>query len=87
MLYIQSADRLQRTARWVEALGEKGLNGLDYLKRVILDDSLGICKDLDEAMDALVGTYHDEWAEVVKSPERRALFRQVCYPIVSFGPG
>ncbi|KAF8901644.1 NADPH nitrite reductase [Gymnopilus junonius] len=76
MLYIRSADRLQRTARWIESLGEGGQNGLEYLKRVIIDDSLGICKDLDEAMDALVGTYFDEWAEVVRSPEKRALFHQ-----------
>ncbi|KAF8974666.1 hypothetical protein BDZ97DRAFT_1900252 [Flammula alnicola] len=76
MLYIQSADRLQRTARWVESLGEGGKNGLEYLKRVIIDDSLGICEDLDQSMDALVGTYFDEWAEVVRNPEKRALFRQ-----------
>ncbi|KDR83434.1 hypothetical protein GALMADRAFT_235573 [Galerina marginata CBS 339.88] len=76
MLYIQSADRLQRTARWVESLGEGGKNGLEHLKRVIIDDSLGICKDLDQSMDALVGTYFDEWAEVVRNPEKRALFRQ-----------
>jgi len=49
---------------------------LDYLKSVIIDDALGICKDLDESMDALVGTYFDEWAEVVRNPEKRALFRQ-----------
>lgn len=80
MLYIESADRLQRTARWVESLSEGGQNGLEYLKKVIIDDSLGICKDLDQAMDALVGTYFDEWAEVVKSPEKRAMFRQVRGP-------
>ena len=78
MLYIRSADRLQRTARWIESLGEEGQNGLEYLRRVIVDDSLGICRELDEAMEALVGTYFDEWAEVVRSPEKRALFRQVC---------
>ncbi|CAA7260243.1 unnamed protein product [Cyclocybe aegerita] len=76
MLYIQSADRLQRTARWVESLDESGKNGMEYLKKIIIDDSLGICKELDEAMDALVGTYYDEWAEVVSTAERRALFRQ-----------
>lgn len=77
MLYIESADRLQRTARWVESLSENGQNGLEYLKKVLIDDSLGICKDLDRAMDALVGTFFDEWAEVVRNPEKRALFRQV----------
>ncbi|TFK74477.1 nitrite reductase [Pluteus cervinus] len=76
MLYIQSADRLQRTARWIEALSEGGGSGLEYLKRVIVQDSLGICAELDKAMEALVGTYFDEWAEVVRNPEKRALFRQ-----------
>lgn len=77
MLYIQSADRLQRTARWIESLSESGQNGLDYLKKVIIHDSLGICAELDKAMNALVGTYFDEWAEVVKNPEKREMFRQV----------
>ena len=79
ILYIRSADRLQRTARWVESLGENGRHGLDYLKSVIIDDALGICKDLDDSMEELVGTYFDEWAEVVRNPEKRALFRQVRY--------
>lgn len=58
-------------------MGEGGRHGLDYLKSVIIDDVLGICKDLDDSMEALVGTYFDEWAEVVRNPEKRALFRQV----------
>lgn len=81
MLYIQSADRLQRTARWIESLAESGKNGLDYLKSVIIDDAIGICEALDESMSSLVGTYFDEWAAVVQNPKKRALFRQVCKPI------
>jgi nitrite reductase (NAD(P)H) len=50
--------------------------GIDYLRKVIMEDSLGICKDLDNDMDQLVGTYFDEWAAVVKDPERRSKFRQ-----------
>ena len=46
MFYIRTADRLQRTAAWIEALD----GGLDYLRRVIVDDSLGIAADLDAAM-------------------------------------
>jgi nitrite reductase (NAD(P)H) len=81
MLYIETADRLQRTARWVESLSENGQNGLEYLKKVIIDDTLGICKDLDKAMDVLVGTFFDEWAEVVKNSGKRALFRQVWFAL------
>jgi nitrite reductase (NAD(P)H) len=46
------------------------------LKKVILEDELGICADLDREMDALVGTYQCEWTTVVKDPERRKQFRQ-----------
>ena len=34
---------------------------------MILEDELGICRDLDVLMDNLVDTYEDEWAAVVKS--------------------
>ena len=37
MFYIRTADRLQRTAAWLEALD----GGLDHLRAVIVDDSLG----------------------------------------------
>ena len=46
MFYIRTADRLQRTATWLEALD----GGLDYLRSVIVDDSLGIAAELDAAM-------------------------------------
>lgn len=38
--YIRMADRLQRTARWIENLP----GGIKYLREVILDDRLGIAK-------------------------------------------
>ena len=37
MFYIRTADRLQRTAPWVEALD----GGLDHLRDVVCNDSLG----------------------------------------------
>ena len=43
---------------------------------MLLDDELGICADLEREMDELVGTYYDEWKEVIKSPERQKQFRQ-----------
>jgi nitrite reductase (NADH) large subunit len=45
-------------------------------REVIIEDSLGICDELDRRMQHLVDTYHDEWAEVVKDPKRRAKFKQ-----------
>ncbi|KAL1608588.1 hypothetical protein SLS60_003532 [Paraconiothyrium brasiliense] len=70
--YIRTADKLQRTARWVENLP----GGIKYLQEVILEDKLGICADLEKQMQDLVGSFFCEWTEVLKSPERRALFSQ-----------
>ncbi|KAG9880055.1 nitrite reductase, partial [Aureobasidium melanogenum] len=41
--YIRTADKLQRTARWIENLP----GGIKYLQEVILEDKLGICADLE----------------------------------------
>jgi nitrite reductase (NADH) large subunit len=66
MFYIRTADRLQRTAAWIEAMD----GGLDHLRAVIVDDSLGICADLDAAMARHVDKYEDEWRATVDDPER-----------------
>lgn len=70
--YIRTADKLQRTARWIENLP----GGIKYLREVILEDKLGICADLEKQMEDLVGTFFCEWTEVLKSPERLKLFSQ-----------
>ncbi|WP_445185628.1 nitrite reductase large subunit NirB [Pseudonocardia sp. Cha107L01] len=70
MFYIRTADRLQRTAPWVEALE----GGLDHLREVIMDDSLGICAELDTAMAAHVAGYADEWRGVLEDPAKLARF-------------
>ena len=49
---------------------------LQKLRRVVLDDELGICGDLEKEMDELVGTYYDEWKAVVDNPELQKQFRQ-----------
>ena len=78
MYYILTADRLERTAPWQAKLpsGKNGGGPIEHLKEVIIEDSLGICAELDSRMQHLVDTYHDEWAEVVKDPDRRAKFKQ-----------
>lgn len=70
MFYIRTADRLQRTAPWIESL--KG--GLEHLRAVVVDDSLGICADLEAAMDTHVGNYRDEWRGVLEDPEKLQRF-------------
>lgn len=72
MFYIRTADRLQRTARWIEALP----GGIAYLRKVVLDDKLGICASLEEQMTKLVGSYFDEWAEALRDPAISNRFRQ-----------
>ena len=70
MFYIRTADRLQRTAAWIESLE----GGLDYLRSVIVDDALGIAGELDEAMARHVESYEDEWRAVLDDPQRLARF-------------
>jgi len=72
MFYVRTADRLQRTSVWMENLE----GGLDYLKEVALEDSLGIGKELEEHMESIVGTYQCEWKTAVEDPEKRKRFRE-----------
>ena len=70
MFYIRTADRLQRTASWLESLD----GGLDYLREVIIEDRLGICAELDAAMERHVTDYTDEWRAILDDPEKLRRF-------------
>ncbi|GAA1252396.1 nitrite reductase large subunit NirB [Janibacter melonis] len=70
MYYVRTADRLQRTAAWQE--DHEG--GLDAIRAVVLEDSLGIAADLDAAMAQHVDTYVDEWAAALEDPKTLARF-------------
>ena len=48
--------------------------GLDYLKDVVIHDSLGIASELERRMSHVVGTYQDEWRTAVENPEVRKRF-------------
>ncbi len=74
MFYIRTADRLQRTAGWVESLSAGGVDGLAYLRSVLVDDALGIAAELDAAMARHVERYQDEWAAVLADPQRLRRF-------------
>jgi nitrite reductase (NADH) large subunit len=71
MFYVRTADRLQRTAPWLNSLE----GGMDYLKKVIVEDSLGIGAELEADMQKLVDTYQCEWKVAVDDPEKRKRFR------------
>ncbi|MGI5482902.1 nitrite reductase large subunit NirB [Streptomyces lavendofoliae] len=70
MFYIRTADRLERTAAWLERLE----GGLDHLRDVVVHDKLGLCDELEALMAAHVASYHDEWAETLNDPERLRRF-------------
>jgi nitrite reductase (NADH) large subunit len=70
MFYIKTADPLARTATWLNKME----GGLSYLKNVIINDSLGICAQLEEEMQGLVDSFHCEWKEVVQNQELRKRF-------------
>ncbi|MFL1485561.1 nitrite reductase large subunit NirB [Marinobacter sp. LN3S78] len=72
MFYVRTADRLQRTSVWMENMED----GLEYLQKVVLEDSLGIGEELEQHMADLVGTYQCEWKTAVEDPEKRKRFRE-----------
>jgi nitrite reductase (NADH) large subunit len=70
MFYIKTADPLTRTATWLNKLD----GGIDYLRNVVVNDSLGIAEELEKHMQLLVDQYKCEWKEVVENPELRKRF-------------
>ncbi len=70
--YIRDADKLERTARWIERLP----GGLKGLKEVIIDDKLGICSELEREMEQFVDSYFCEWTDTVQNADRRKMFKQ-----------
>ncbi|AMO55787.1 nitrite reductase [Endozoicomonas montiporae] len=70
MFYIRTAERLQRTSVWLDNLE----GGLDYLREVIIDDSLGIAQELENEMAHLIETYQCEWKTTLDNPEKLKRF-------------
>jgi nitrite reductase (NADH) large subunit len=71
IFYIRTADKLERTATWFNKLE----GGLTYLQQVIIEDSLGICDELEAQMQHLVDTYECEWKKAINNPEKLQRFR------------
>ena len=71
MFYVRTADRLQRTSTWRESLE----GGLDYLKQVLIEDSLGIAAELEAQVQHVVDTYQCEWKSAVTDPAVRQRFK------------
>jgi nitrite reductase (NADH) large subunit len=70
MWYVRTADRLERTATWQRKLP----GGIEYVRRVVLDDELGIGAELEADMARHVERYQCEWKQTLESPERLSRF-------------
>lgn len=70
MFYIHTADKLQRTASWFNELE----GGVEYLREVVIDDSLGICAELEADMARHIENYACEWKATIEDPQRMARF-------------
>jgi len=70
MFYLRTADRLQRTAPWVESLD----GGMDHLRDVVVHDSLGLAADFEAAVARHVDGYACEWKGVLDDPEKLSRF-------------
>lgn len=70
MYYVRTADRLQRTAPWIDSLD----GGLDRVREVVVDDALGLGSELEEAMARHVDGYFDEWRATIDDPDKLARF-------------
>ncbi|TYP97287.1 assimilatory nitrite reductase (NAD(P)H) large subunit precursor [Sphingobacterium allocomposti] len=70
MFYIHTADPLTRTATWLNKMD----GGIDYLKNVIVNDSLGMAENWEQEMQGLVDAYQCEWKVAVNDPDIRKRF-------------
>lgn len=70
LFYVKTADRLQRTSVWMDNLE----GGLDYLKQVVIEDSLGMAEEFERQMEAVVESYQCEWKTTIESPDKLKRF-------------
>lgn len=70
MFYIHTADPLTRTATWLNKME----GGINYLRNVVVNDSLGMAAQWEQEMQALVNAYECEWKVAIESPELKKRF-------------
>ncbi|CAN5459835.1 nitrite reductase large subunit NirB [soil metagenome] len=70
MYYVRTADRLQRTAPWVDSLD----GGLERVREIVVEDSLGLGSELEASMARHVDGYFDEWKATIEDPEKLSRF-------------
>lgn len=70
MFYIKTADPLTRTATWLNKMD----GGIEYLRNVIVNDSLNMAEKWEAEMDQFVQSYRCEWKTAVEDPGIRKRF-------------
>ena len=70
MFYIRTADTLTRTATWLNKME----GGIDYLRNVVVNDSLNMAAQWEAEMEVLVKSYKCEWKEAIENPEIKKRF-------------
>jgi nitrite reductase (NADH) large subunit len=70
MFYIKTADPLTRTAPWLNKME----GGIDYLRNVVINDSLGMADQWEREMAQHVESYKCEWKVAIETPEIRKRF-------------
>ena len=70
MWYIRTAERLERTATWQRKLP----GGIDFVRRVVIDDELGLGESFEADMARHVAGYRCEWTETLEDPQRLERF-------------
>jgi nitrite reductase (NADH) large subunit len=71
MFYIRTADRLQRTSVWLDNME----GGIEYLREVIINDSLNINAELEAEMESNISNYQCEWKTTIETPEKLKRFK------------
>jgi nitrite reductase (NADH) large subunit len=71
MLYIRTGDRLQRTSTWLENLE----GGIDYVRKAVCEDSLGLAAELEADMARVIDNYACEWKAAIEDPATLKRFR------------
>jgi nitrite reductase (NADH) large subunit len=71
MFYVRTADRLERTATWLNKLE----GGIEYLRQVVIEDSLGIAAELERELQHVVDSYQCEWKTTLADPGKLKRFR------------
>lgn len=85
MYYVRTADKLQRTATWLNKLR----GGIEHVRDVVINDSLGLCAELEKDMQYIVDTYQCEWQSTLKDPQKLERFKPFvnsseCDPSIKF---